>query len=253
MSSSMGLAPPRTWIAGSLAPLLALAAALAIGAVLIALAGVSPLSAYAALLRAVAGSRNGIAETLVKTVPLLLAGLGTSIAYRGRLLNIGAEGQIYMGAVGAAYVGLFLGRLPAGLGIPLSLAAGFAAGGLWALLAALAKVKFKASELISSLMLTYIAIQVVSFLTAGPWKDPASTNAFTAEIAPGARLPVILSGTRLHAGLFVAAAAVLLLWFVQRHTVFGFQLSILGANDQVAEYGGIHPGRLSLLVMLISG
>lgn len=232
---------------------LALALAFVIGALLIMATGVSPVAAYSALLRAVAGSRNGIAETLVKTVPLLLAGLGTSVAYRGRLVNIGAEGQIYMGAIGATAVGLFLGNLPRGIGLPLALVAGIVMGALWGGLAGLAKVRFKASELICSLMLNYVAIQIVSYLTGGPWKDPSSTNAFTAVIATGARLPIVLPGTRLHAGIFIAAAAVPLLWFVHRHTVYGYQLSVVGINDEVAAYAGIDVNRLSLLTMLASG
>jgi general nucleoside transport system permease protein len=227
--------------------------AFAAGMPLIAAAGVSPLRAYAALLRGAFGSRNALAETAVTAIPLVLAGLGTSIAYRGRLVSIGAEGQILMGAVGAAFVGLYLGPLPPAAGIPLALLAGFLMGAFWGALVAAAKLKFGASELITSLMLNYVALQILSWLIAGPWKDPHGTLAFTALITPGARLPVVLPGTRLHAGIIVAAAAAVGLWYLLRHTVFGYQLDVTGGNMKAAEYAGIRVKRLLFVTMLLSG
>jgi ABC-type uncharacterized transport system permease subunit len=236
-----------------LIPVAAGALAFVVGAGLIALANVSPLRAYADLLGGAFGSRNSIAETLVKTTPLLLAGLGMAIAYRGRIMNIGAEGQILLGAVGATYVGLYMGQLSPIAGIPLALLAGFVLGALWAGIAALTKLRFGASELITTLMLNYIAIGLVGYLIAGPWKDPASPNPFTALITPGVRLPVLLAGTRLHAGILVALLATLASWFVLRHTVYGYQLGVVGASPRTAEYSGIRTGRLLLGTMLLSG
>ena len=227
--------------------------AFAAGAVLIALAGVSPLRAYADLLRGAFGSKNNIAETLVKTTPLLLAGLGMALAYRGRIMNIGAQGQILLGAVGATYVGLYMGQWWPPAGIPMAILAGFLLGALWAGIAGVLKLKFGASELITTLMLNYIAIQLVSYLIGGPWKDPKSVNPFTALITPGARLPVLVAGTRLHAGIIVALLATLALWYVFRHTVYGFQLAVAGANVKAAAYSGIRTGRLILGTMLLSG
>ena len=120
--------------------------AFAAGAVLIALAGVSPLRAYADLLRGAFGSKNNIAETLVKTTPLLLAGLGMALAYRGRIMNIGAQGQILLGAVGATYVGLYMGQWWPPAGIPMAILAGFLLGALWAGIAGVLKLKFGASD-----------------------------------------------------------------------------------------------------------
>jgi ABC-type uncharacterized transport system permease subunit len=247
------LGQPGSRSLADLIPVAAVVLAFLVGAVLIALAKVSPLQAYGDLLRGAFGSRNGLAETLVKTTPLLLAGLGMAIAYRGRIMNIGAEGQITLGAVGAAYVGLYMGPLSPAVGIPLALLAGFLLGALWAGIAAAARLRFGASELITTLMLNYIAIGLVGYLIAGPWKDPKSVNPFTALISEGTRLPVLLAGTRLHAGIFVALLATLVAWYVLRYTVYGYQLNVLGANPKAAEYSGIRTGRLLLGTMLLSG
>lgn len=232
---------------------LAVLAAFAIGAVLIALSGTSPVTAYQALLHSAFGSRNNWGETLVKMVPLLLAGLGTAVALRARLFNIGAEGQLYMGALGAAFVGLFLGDLPAVLGIPLVLVAGFIAGGVWGGIAGFLKQRYQANEIIVTLMLNYVGIQIVSFLVSGPWRDPQATEAFTARFAPGTLLPVVLSGTRLHLGIAVALLAAVVLWWVMHHTVLGYQITVAGANEDAARYAGIKTGRLILITMVISG
>lgn len=243
-----GWRPPADLI-----PVAAVLLAFMAGAGLIALAGVSPLRAYANLLLGAFGSRNAIAETLVKTTPLLLAGLGTAVAFRGRIVNIGAEGQILMGAVGATYVGLYMGQLTPVAGILLAITTGFVLGALWVGIAAALKLRFGASELITTLMLNYIAIELVGFLIAGPWKDPKAFNPFTALIAPAVRLPVLMSGTRLHAGIILALLATAVLSYVLRHTVYGFQLGVVGANPKAASYSGIHNSRVILGTMLLSG
>jgi ABC-type uncharacterized transport system permease subunit len=254
LSSRIGMVGKRRTfgrLLTALIPVAAMLLAFLVGAVLISLAGVSPLRAYADLLEGAFGSKNSVAETLVKMT--LLAGLGTAVAYRARLVNIGAEGQIYMGAIAAAYVGLFMGKLSPLAGIPLVILAGFTFGAIWAGLAALARLKFGANELITTLMLNYVAIQIVSYLIGGPWKDPSSINAITAVITPGARLPTLVGGTRLHAGLIVALLATLGVWYLLRHTVYGFRLTVAGANPQAAEYSGMHTGPMILGTMLLSG
>jgi simple sugar transport system permease protein len=236
-----------------LIPVLAALAAFAIGAALIAVSGTEPVTAYQALLHSAFGSRNNWGETLVKMVPLLLAGLGTAVALRARIFNIGAEGQLHMGALGAAFVGLFLGDLPAVLGIPLVLVAGFIAGGVWGGIAGFLKQRYQANEIIVTLMLNYVGIQIVSFLVSGPWRDPQATEAFTARFAPGTLLPVVLSGTRLHLGIAVALLAAGVLWWVMHHTILGYQITVAGANETAARYAGIKTGRLILITMVISG
>jgi general nucleoside transport system permease protein len=243
----------RLKLSSTLTPVIAVVFALAIGAILIAIAGVSPIDAYKALLYYSLGNMNNFGETLVKAVPLMLAGLGMAVAIRTRIFNIGAEGQIYMGALGAAYVGLFMGELPAIIGIPLILIAGSVMGALWSGIAGFLKIKFHVNEIIVTLMMNYIAMEITSYIVGGPWRDPKATEPFTALFAKGAQLPVILPGTRLHAGFIVAIAAALILWWVTRNTVFGLQTKIVGENEEAAKYSGIKTGRMIMLTMLISG
>jgi ABC-type uncharacterized transport system permease subunit len=240
------------WLS-ALVLVLAVLSALAVGAIPIAISGVAPVRAYAALLHGAFGSTNNLAETLLKTAPLLLAGLGTALSYRGKIANIGAEGQLYMGAIGAGYVGLFMGNIAPAAGIPLALALGFAMGALWGGIAAVLKLRFGANEVIVTLMLNYIAILLLKYLISFPWKDPKTTEPFTAHIAAGATLPILIPGTRLHAGILVAVVAALILWWVLRNTVFGYQLSVAGSNAKAAAYSGMNTGRLVLLTMLVSG
>ncbi len=240
-------------LAPVLVPVVAVLAALAAGAPLIALAGVSPLAAYASMLTGAFGSVNNLAESLVKTTPFLLAGLGIAVALRGRLINIGAEGQLLMGGIGAAWVGLFLGDLPAALGIPLTLVAGFMLGAVWAAIAMALKLRFGANEIMVTLMMNYVAAEILSYLISGPWRDPESTEPFTALVAGGTRLPVLVPATRLHAGIAIALAATIVIGWLMRHTVFGYQLGVTGASARAARYSGIRTAGVLSLAMVMSG
>src|SRR5258707_4155862 len=156
------------------ASLVAIALALLIGAGFIAIKGASPWQAYAALLDGALGNRNSVAETLVKAIPLATAGIGISIAFRAGVFNVGAEGQLYLGAIAATWVGLTWSNLPAPLLIPLMIAASLAAGGAWAAIAAGLKVWLNASEIINTIMMNYIAIFFVGYLVHGPLQEPGS-------------------------------------------------------------------------------
>jgi simple sugar transport system permease protein len=250
-------APPKRnqelQLLASIIPILAVILALLGGAVLISISAVSPVAAYLSLAHGAFGSVNNLAETLVKMSPLLLAGLGVAVAFRAKVFNIGAEGQIYMGAIGAAFVGLFLGNLPAAAGIPLALLIGFSLGAIWAGIPAVLKLRLGANEIIVTLMMNYIAIEIVHYLISGPWRDPTTTEPFTARVAQGTQLPVLVSATRLHAGILIAIIAAVVLWWIMRDTILGYQLTLLGANKNAAEYAGVNTSRLILTTMLISG
>ena len=252
-NSILDIYPKGSNIRSILYPIISVLAALGVGAILIALAGISPIEAYRAMLHSAFGNRNNIGETLVKTVPLLLAGLGTALSFRAKIFNIGAEGQIFMGALGAAFVGLFLGDLKPIIGIPLVLTSGFITGGIWGGIAGFLKERFHANEIIITLMMNYIAIEITSYLVGGPWRDPKGTEAFTAHFSEGTILPIVLPGTRLHAGIVVAVLAVLVLAWLLKNTVFGYQITIAGANDEVARYSGMNTRKIILLTMFISG
>lgn len=232
---------------------LAILLAFLCGAVMIGLSGYNPFEAYYALLRGCFGNVNSIAEVLLKTTPLLLAALGLTITSRAQVISIGAEGQMYLGAMGAAAVGLFMGPLPMIVALPLCMVIGIIIGALWGGFAGWLKVKMNANELIVTLMMNYIAIELVRYLVNGPWRDPNSVEPFSAQITPGAWLPILVPRTRLHIGLLVALAMVVLFWWVLRRTTLGYQLTVCGANPTAAEANGINGKRMIILSMLISG
>lgn len=244
----------RTFTCPSKAVLpLSIVLAFVCGALLLGLSGYSPFEAYYTLLRGSFGNVNSIAEVLLKTTPLLLAALGLTISNRAQVISIGAEGQIYLGAMGAAGIGLFLGDLPMFVAIPLGMITGAVIGALWGGIAGVLKVKKNANEIIVTLMMNYIAIEIVRYLVNGPWRDPNSVEPFSAQITEGAWLPILIPRTRLHIGLLVALAMVALFWWILHKTTLGYQLTICGANPTAAEVNGINRGRMIVLSMLISG
>lgn len=227
--------------------------ALACAGLLLGCSGYSPFEAYAALIRGSFGNVNALAEVLLKTTPLLLAALGLTISNRAQVISIGAEGQIYLGAMGAAGVGLFMGNLPPFAAIPLGMITGAAIGALWGGLAGWLKVKKNANEIIVTLMMNYIAIELVRYLVNGPWRDPNSVEPFTAQITAGAYLPILVPRTRLHIGILIALAFTILFWWVLKSTTLGYQLTVCGSNPVAAEANGINGRRMIVLSMLISG
>ena len=231
--------------------------ALLFGAVLLSAVGASPILAYKAMATGAFGSRYGLSETLVKATPLMLCGLAVSVAFRMRFWNIGAEGQLAMGGIAAAGLAL---RLPSRLpGAPpwllLSMIAlgGGVAGALWALIPAVLKAYGRVNEIITTLMLNYVAILYVEYLFYGPWKDPMGYGfPGTAEFPQATWLPR-LSGTRLHMGLLFAFVIALLIWAMLSSTRRGYEIRVIGANPDAAVYAGMHVAHTTLLVMLISG
>ncbi len=223
------------------------------GAVLIACSGYSPFEAYYTMIKGSFGNVNSVAEVFVKTTPLLLAALGLTISNRAQVISIGSEGQIYLGAMGAAAVGLFMGALPVYVAIPLCMLAGIAIGAFWGGIAGWLKVKMNANEVIVTLMMNYVAIELVRYLVNGPWRDPNSVEPFSAQITAGAWLPVLVPKTRLHIGLLIALGMVVLFWWILHRTTMGYQLTICGSNPAAAEANGINCKRMIVISMLISG
>jgi ABC-type uncharacterized transport system permease subunit len=248
--------PRRTLAIRALALLLALVA----GALLLLLVGVNPFATYAAMFVGALGSKYALSETLIKTIPLTLAGLAVSVAFRMRFWNIGAEGQLAMGVFATSLVALFgppaLPWLPQALWLPLMVVAGIAAGALWALIPAALKAYRDVNEIITTLMLNYIAIGWLEYLFYGPWKDPAGFG-FPGS-APFPRytwLPHLLPTAlpRVHFGLVFALLAALILWFVLSRTRWGYEIRLLGENPNAARYAGIDIVRNTLLIMVVSG
>jgi simple sugar transport system permease protein len=244
----------------ALVPVLAVFTALVVGAVIIVIAGGNPLAAYLGLFQGAFGSPKAISETLVWSTPYILAGLAVAFAFRGGLFNIGAEGQLALGAVASAWVGYklpdLLGvSLPAIVHIPLALGAGMLAGGIWGAIPGWLKARTGAHEVINTIMMNYIALNITSYLLNGPMKDPNPQNvvARTPTIAEGARIPPIIPGLRLHWGFVLALLAAVLIWWILWKTTLGFEIRTSGANPDAARYAGVNVGRIIVLTMLISG
>ncbi len=234
-------------------PTLSILAALISGAFFMLFMGFNPIVIYKAMFTGSFGSFYGFMETLVKATPLMLSGLGVAIAFRMQLFNIGAQGQIYMGAFAASGVALFCNFIPDPLVLPAMFLAGFIVGGLWGLLPAIPRVFMNVSETITTLMLNYVAILWVDFLVYGSWKDPKGFNfPLTAMFKSSATLPVFV-GTRVHMGLIVALIAMVILYIVFKKTSWGYQISVIGNSKRAAEYSGMNIKTNILLVMFVSG
>jgi len=233
--------------------LLALLIALALAGIIFWSYGVAPLRAYGVIFRGTLLNVRALPEIVRNAIPLLLAGVGLVLAFRALFWNIGAEGQILLGATAATWVALF-SPVPDGWKLLAMFAAGFVSGAVWGLIPALLKLRFAVNEVISTLMMNYIALYLVSWLVHGPWKGPEMRGfAFTNAFPDAARIPTI-ADTRIHwptllLGVALAAAVAFLL----ARTRAGFEIRVQGENPEAARYAGIDPLRTTLLVMLLAG
>lgn len=241
-------------------PLLSVITALIVGAIIILLAGGDPLLAYMGLFDGAFGSTRAWSETTVWATPYILAGLAVSVAFKGGLFNIGAEGQLAFGAVLSAWVGYALPgilgiQLPMWIHMPLTVGAGMLAGAIWGAIPGWLKAKTGAHEVINTIMLNYIALNLTSFLLNGPMRDPnpANVSARTPAIAASARIPAVFSGLRFHWGFILTLAIAALIWWLLNKTTLGFEIRTAGANPDAARYAGINVGRTIIISMVLSG
>ena len=243
--------PPLLSVA---APIGAALLALAICAIPLALAGADVGRAYQLMLTGSMGSRFAITETLTRAAPLILTGLAAAIAFRARLWNIGAEGQLYMGALAAVAVGTGAVPLPGFLLLPLVILAGAAAGALWMLGPTWLRVKLGVDEVVTTLLLNFVVLLFVGMMLEGPLQDPMSLGwPQSAPLVAEASLPKLIERTRLHFGLVIALGAACVTWLVIQRTTFGFELRAMGANPEAATFAGMNQGRVMLKVGLLSG
>lgn len=239
--------------ASFLIPVVAVTLALIIGGLFLVLTGRDPFEIYSTMFAGAFGSQYGLSETVVKAVPLLLCGLAVSVAFRMQLWNIGAEGQLYMGAVAATWVALFHSDGPRIQVVGMMVIASMVAGGLWALIPAIPRALFKVNETITTLMLNYVAILYSNYLIYGPWKDPKGYNfPLTAMFPSSATLPS-LGNTRIHYGLFFGLIAAVIIYIVLWHTRWGYEIRIIGESPVAARYAGMNIVKNILFVMFISG
>lgn len=248
---------------GAVLPLLAIFTALVVGGVIIWVAGPKLQGAwlgtrfvwdgYSGLLAGAFGSRSAIIGTLVRATPYVFAGLAVALAFRCGLFNIGAEGQLLIGALCAAGVGFGIKGLPAVIHLPLTLLGGIAGGFVWGAVPGLLKARTGAHEVITTIMLNYVAAQIGGYLLNGPWKDrnPLNVTAQTPKIAEAARLPAIVPG--LHWGVVLALVVAVAVWYFLWKTTWGFEIRTVGANSAAAAYAGIGVSRNVVLAMGLSG
>lgn len=238
-------------------PITAALAALLVGAVMLFLLDVNPLVAYQALWDGAFGSRNAVAETLVKATPLLLVGLGICISFRGDVINIGGEGQMIVGAILGTLVGLNLGDLPGWLVVVLALVAGFIGGALWGGIPGILKAYFNVNEILSTVMMNAIAVQLMNFLLRGPMIDPAQAELAskipqTARLGEAFRLPRLVP-TRLHLGALVAVVLAVLVYLLLWRTTMGYRIRAVGQNPDASRYAGIKVKNYVVLALVLSG
>ncbi len=235
------------------AVLLALVLALAIFAGLLLLLGKDPLATYAAMYRGTLGDSYGWGEIVVKMIPFILCALAAAIPAKVGLVNVGAEGQLYMGAWLATGLALVLGDLPSLILIPLLIAAGCLGGAAWAGLVAVMRTRAGLNETIASLLLNYVAILTIDYFVHGPWKDRSGMNwPYTAEFSENARL-LTFGGSRISVGILLALAAVGLYYWLMNRTRWGYQMRVVGGNPEAARRSGLPINRYIIVAMLLGG
>jgi general nucleoside transport system permease protein len=248
----MRISVSRSTVLAIAIPMIAVALALATAAILLAVTGANPWTAYQSMFSAALGSVYSLSTTVVKSVPRLLPALGIAIALRAGLWNIGAEGQIYVGAVAATAVTMFGPNLGFPGNVLLALLGGMLGGALWGAIPGVLRAYRGISEVITSLMLVYVGIQLTNYLLEGPWLVEGSTFPATSPIASSARLPV-WEGTLFNAGVLVALLGVVGAGFLVSRTTFGLRIRALGGNERAAAVAGVAVGPTIVLVLAVSG
>jgi len=240
------------------APLvLAMGAALLIGAVLLLLMGVNPLEAYASIITGVFGSKFGLAQSIIKATPLLLVGLGICIAFRASVINIGGEGQIILGALMATWFSLQFRTWPGLLLIPATLIMGFLAGAAWGFVPGILKARMGVNEILSTVMLNAIALQLMNLLLRGPLMDPAGVTAGT-FLAQSERFPEAvwlprLTETSLHAGAILAVLLAFVVYIFLWRTSIGYRIRAVGLSPDASRYAGIPVPFYQALALTLAG
>ena len=232
----------------------AIAATLVISSVLVMLAGASPFNVFYLVIRGAAGSQFAIIETLTRATPLIFTGLAVAVAFRARLWNIGAEAQLYIGAVATVVLGTGALPLPAPVLAPILIVAAMIAGALLLLGPAILKIRFGVDEVVTTLLLNFIVLLFVSMLLEGVLKDPMGLGwPKSQSVIAEAQLPRLITGKRLHFGFVLALAAAGITWFIMKKSVLGYEMRAVGHNPQAAGFAGIPVRSVLIKTALISG
>jgi simple sugar transport system permease protein len=251
-----GIATVR--LASGAVSIVAVLLAFAVGGVMMVVLGVSPLDGYSAMVRGAFGDADAFATTAARATPLLLVGAGICIAFRARVINIGGEGQIIAGALASTVTALALPDLPRAVLVPLVLLAGCVGGGVWGGVPGALKGYLGVNEILSTIMLNIVAVQLMNFLLRSALIDPAEVERGTRipqteRLSPNADLPILLGGSRLHLGVVIALVAAVVAWALLWRTSLGYRLRAVGAGPDAARYAGMPVGRMTTLALALSG
>lgn len=227
-----------------------LAAFVVVGILLWAL-GFNPIKAYQTILFTSFRTPNGFIQTLLKWIPLTLTALAFTVPLSSGKYNIGAEGQMLVGAIGAAAVGILFKDLPPALLIPLIILAGMLAGAFWGLIAAWLLYQFNINEILSTVLLNFISFALVDFVATGPWRDPAAGHPTTVPIGENGFLPMLVKNPPLHSGIILAIIVAILIYFFTSKTTSGYELLVTGANPRASKVHGINIRKMFLFSMVI--
>lgn len=234
-------------------PAVALSISLLCSAVILAACGYNPLEAYSAIVTGAFGSLRGFAQMLTQATPLIFTGLAFSFAKKASLINLGVEGQMYMGALGAALVGTLTLDMPMALHVVLAVTAGIVFGAAYGAVIGVLKVKFESNEVVAGVMLNSIAAYLIGYLLNGPLLAEGSSVAQTERVAESAQLPRLFSQYQVTAAIILALAACMAVkWFVEK-TTLGYEIRCVGLNKKAAETAGISVGKAVIVAMCVSG
>lgn len=243
----------RPFLKQMIKPAVAIAAAFLIGALLLVLAGYDVGLSFRALWDATFSSLRNFTVSLNRSSPLIFTGLAVAIAFRGSVFNIGAEGQLLVGAIGATLTGLYLSMLPGIILIPLMILSGALFGAAWAFIPGLLKARYGVSEVITTIMFNYIGLQLVGYLVRGPIRDVSQAEPQSYPIALQAWLPNLIPGTRLHFGYFLGVLIAVGLFFLLFKTYTGYEVRAVGLNQDASRTAGISVEKTMVGTMLLSG
>jgi general nucleoside transport system permease protein len=246
---------PAPWWLRALIPVLAILVTFLLTTALLGLVRANPFAVFYTMLVEPLTAPVSALEILVKATPLILTGLAVLFAFRGGYYNIGAEGQLYAGALAGAWIGQLslASALPAPLVIGLMLLGSFAAGVLWALVPALLRTRWNVDEVVTTLLLNAVMLYLVNAILQGPWLDPETFWPQSPRLAAAAEYPIIVAGSRVHLGLLVGLAVMGVLWWLLSRTPFGLKLRATGLNREAARFMGVDVARTTLVAALVSG
>ncbi len=237
-----------------LAPIFAIFLTLLFGSLIFILMDYDPIVALKTFFISPISNFYGISELLVKATPLALIAVGLSFCFKNNIYNIGAEGQLTMGAIFGGGVGIYFYDSSSFLVLPMMILAGAIGGALWGMIPALLKTKFNTNEILTSLMLSYVALLILDYLVVGPWRDPDGFNfPKTRPFGETGRMPVLFEGLRIHFGLIITLILLAVSWFVYSKTMFGYQLKVSGFSPRAARFAGFNKNFLIFSAFAICG